>query len=116
MARGKLFSLEEIERVVAGLGRGHQFFMEHERQGGWRPPDGYVDRSGAADIFGVAARTFAQWQTDGRITCGRWARMPVGAGIGVGPGRRLYPVEEMHRLAEEFAKVGQPYVDPNNPS
>lgn len=116
MARCKLFSVEEIERIVSELGRDHQFFMEPDGHGGWRPPEGYVDRSAAADIFGVATGTFVHWQTDGRISCGRWARIPVGAGMGEGGGRRVYPVEELRRLAEEFAKVGKPYIDPNEPA
>jgi hypothetical protein len=115
MARCKLFSVEEIERIVAELGRDHHFFMEPDGQGGWRPPDGYVDRSGAAEMFDVATGTFVHWQTDGRITCGRWARIPVGEGAGCG-GRRVYPAAELARLAEEFAKVGKPYVDGNDPS
>lgn len=113
MARCKLFSIEEIQRIVAEMGRDHHFFMEPDGQGGWRPPTGYIDRDGAAAMFGVATSTFLHWQTDGRITCGRWARLPIGE---LGGGRRVYPVEELSRLAEEFDKVGKPYVDPDDPS
>jgi DNA-binding transcriptional MerR regulator len=116
LARCKLFAVEETERIVAELGRDHHFFMEPDGDGGWRVPGGYVGRAGAAEIFGVAQGTFVHWQTDGRITCGRWARIPVGAGMGEGGGRRVYPVDELRRLVEEFSKVGQPYVDPADAS
>lgn len=116
--RCKLFRIEEVDRVIAEAGRDHLFFMEPDGQGGWCPPAGYVCRAEAAAIFDVAESTFVHWQSDGRITCGRWARMPVGeAGLADGAGgRRVYPVEELRRLAEEFGKVGQPYIDPADPS
>ena len=47
MARCKLFSVTEIERIVAELGRDHHFFMEPDGQEGFRAPAGYVDRRGA---------------------------------------------------------------------
>lgn len=109
--RCKLFDVEEVGRVVEELGRDHSFFMEPDGQGGWRPPAGYVDRGGAARMFGVAERTMVSWQTEGRITCGRWARMPVGES----GGRRVYPVEELCRLVGEFDKVGRPYPDADDP-
>ena len=88
--------------------------MEPDSHDGWHAPVGYVDKCGAADMFGVAQRTINTWQTEGRITCARWARIPVGAGMGEGGGRRVYPIEELRRLVEEFSKVGQPYVDPDD--
>ena len=60
MARCKLFSIEEIDRLVEEAGRDHLFFIESDGSGGWRPPEGYVDRYGAAKIFGVAGRTIAK--------------------------------------------------------
>jgi hypothetical protein len=106
----------EIDRIVTELGRDHQFFMEPDGNGGWRPPEGHVGRAGAAEMFGVAEGTFVHWQTDGRITCGRWARIPVGAGMGEGGGRRVYPIDALRPLVEELEKAGKPYVDPANPS
>ncbi len=44
------------------------------------------------------------------------ARIAVGRGtMGGCGGRRVYPVEELRWLAEELAKVGKPYIDPNDP-
>jgi predicted site-specific integrase-resolvase len=111
MARCKLFSVAEIERIVAELGRDHAFFLERVGRGDYRPPLGYVGRAGAADLLGVAERTFLQWQTMGRITCGRWARMPVGEG----GGRRVYPVDELRRQMESIAAAGGPYLDTSAP-
>jgi hypothetical protein len=116
MARCKLFSIEEIDRLVEEAGRDHLFFMESNGRGEWRAPEGYVDRDDAAKIFGVATGTFVHWQTDGRINCGRWARIPVEeASVRGCGGRRVYPVDELRRLAEEFSKVGKPYPDPKDP-
>jgi transposase len=111
-ARCKLFSVEEIERLVAERGRDHLFFLEADGAGGWCPPAGYVGRGEAAKIFGVTESTFVHWQSNGWITCGRWARAPVGvAGVN---GRRAYPVEELRRMVEAFEKVSQPYADPQD--
>jgi hypothetical protein len=64
------------------------------------PPPGTVDRHEAARIFGVAARTFSGWQTQGRITCGRLVSVPGRPGQ-----QKVYPVEELRRLAEAFKQV-----------
>ncbi|HYE19058.1 MAG TPA: AP2 domain-containing protein, partial [Tepidisphaeraceae bacterium] len=111
----KLYAVEEVDRLVAEAGRDHDFFVESDGAGGWRLPAGYVGRAGAAAMFGVAEGTFVHWQGGGRITCGRWARAPVGAPVGVS-GRRAYPVDEIARLVAEFEKAGKPYVDPADPA
>jgi predicted site-specific integrase-resolvase len=114
MARCKIFSIEEIDRLVAECGRDHEFYLEPDGNGGWQIPAGYVDRDGAAAMFGVATSTFVHWQSDGRITCGRWARVPSEhATIGVN-GRRVYPVEALRPLVAEFEQHGKPYIDPND--
>jgi predicted site-specific integrase-resolvase len=114
MARCKLFSVEEIERIVAERGRDHAFFLEPDARGGYSLPKGYVGREEAADLLGIAVRTFIQWQSMGRIACGRWARAPVGEGMGCG-GRRVYPVDELRRRMEALAGASDPYVDPSDP-
>ena len=115
--RCKLFSVAEIDRLVVELGRDHHFFMESDGAGGgaggWRVPDGHVGRGGAAEIFGVAESTFVHWQGEGWITCGRWARLPPGAGSGGGV-RRVYPVEALCLQRDAFRD--EPYVDPHDAS
>jgi hypothetical protein len=114
MARCKIFSIDEIDRVVAECGRDHEFYLEPDGNGGWKIPAGHVDRDGAAAMFGVATGTFVHWQTDGRIACGRWARVPSEhAAIGV-HGRRAYPVEALFPLVAEWEQRGKPYIDPND--
>ena len=113
--RCKLFPVEEVDRLIVEQGRDHDFLLEPDGEGKCRLPAGYVGRAGAAAMFGVAEGTFAHWQTDGRIACGRWARAPAGAPQGVS-GRRAYPVDEIARLVAVFDQAGKPYVDPADPT
>jgi hypothetical protein len=65
------------------------------------PPVGFVDRHGAARMFGVAAGTWGQWERRGRVAdCGRIVPIP-----GTGTRTKLYAVEELQQLLDEFAKV-----------
>jgi hypothetical protein len=57
---------------------------------------GYVDRHGARRLFGVAERTWSQWEKQGRITCGRMIALPGQ------PPRKVYPIDELRRLVVEF--------------
>jgi hypothetical protein len=74
------------------------------------PPPGFVGREEASRMFGVGIRTWVTWEGEGRITCGQSVRIPGK------PGRcKLYPVEEVRRLAEEFSRRHCPYPDPDRP-
>src|SRR5687768_9387452 len=60
------------------------------------PPPGFVDREEAARRFGVAARTWADWERAGKVDCGKWFKLPWG-------GRRmLYPLEAVERMVREL--------------
>ena len=62
------------------------------------PPPGMVDRHGAAEILGMAERTFSTREAEGRVTCGRIVAVPGRTGT-----YKIYPIDELRRLADEFA-------------
>jgi hypothetical protein len=70
------------------------------------PPPGTVDRHEAARILGTSTRTFSTWEMLGRVTCGRLLSIPGRPGQ-----QKVYPVEELRRLAEEF-KQPPPFPPP----
>jgi hypothetical protein len=64
------------------------------------PPPGFVGREEAARMFGVSQRTLSHWEERGRVRCGRSIAAPDR------PGRvKLYPVDAVRRLVEEFKQV-----------
>jgi hypothetical protein len=73
------------------------------------PPPGMVERDDACQMFGIAEKTWSEWERKGRITCGRYFPLPDDK-----PGRcKLYPIEELERLREELSQLGKPYPDPD---
>ena len=111
--RCKLYRADDVDRVVAEAGRDHDFFAVPDGAGGWDVPPGYVGRVEAAAMLGMVGRTFVRWQTEGWITCGRWARPPVGER---GAGRRAYPIGALRARVEAFDATGRPHVDPADPT
>src|SRR5215217_1607883 len=73
--------------------------------GGAWPPPGFVDRHGAAAMFGVSWDTWKHWTIAGRVTCaGHWAIAPGGGR------RRVYAVADLERLRERMRAAGEIYV------
>ncbi len=116
--RCKLYRVEDVERFVATLPEDHWLFLEFdEKRLRWVPPVNYVFNDEAAEIVNVSTHTFKHWQHQEKIECGRLARVPPGeAGPGEGVARRVYPVDELERLAEERERNGRPYADPDDPT
>jgi len=73
-------------------------------------PAGMIDRHAACAMFGVAIRAWMEWERQGRITCGKMFRNPGKPGQ-----RKLYPIDEITRLAEEHQRRYEPYPDPERP-
>ena len=78
------------------------------------PPPGFVTREQACRIVGIKIRTLCTWEEEGRFERGIFFQVPGK------PGRcRLYPIDEVNRVAEEHERskeVPQPYPDPNRPT
>lgn len=72
------------------------------------PPPGMMDRRAACRMFDIAYETWQHWENDGRVPAGQWVPRPFGKS-----GRcKVYPIEELNRLLEEFNRIGKPYPDP----
>jgi hypothetical protein len=86
--RAKLYPLDELRRLREEFVNPPPF-----------PPDGFVDRQGAARILGVAGRTLCTWENEGRVTCGQNASIPGKAGQ-----YKIYPRAELEQLKEQFER------------
>jgi predicted site-specific integrase-resolvase len=95
--RTKLYPIEELRRVIDAL------------RGGPFPPAGFVDRDGAARMFGVSPFTFKAWVVQGKVSCGRPTAIPGGGQC------YLYAVEDLERLKDVIKPEGQPYPDTATP-
>ena len=73
------------------------------------PPPGFIDRRGACRMFGIGFGAWKHWERTGRVRCGRWAPQPLAKRGGK---CRIYPIDELNRLLEEFNNIGKPYADP----
>lgn len=71
------------------------------------PPPGWIDRRGACRMFGVCFAAWHRWELTGRVRCGRSVPRPDGTGR-----CRIYPIDALNRLFEEFSRIGKPYPDP----
>ena len=102
----KIYPVEELRRQVEEFKKEPPF-----------PPPGFVGRHEACRIFGVAIKTWTEWESRGRITCGRLVPNPGK------PGRcKIYPADELRRIkedldrqAEEESRRLEPYPDPQRP-
>jgi hypothetical protein len=76
------------------------------------PPAGFVDRHEAARMLGIGDRTLSTWESMGRVSCGRVVPVPGKSGTA-----KIYPVEELRRLAGRFQaerelKASEPFPPP----
>lgn len=69
----------------------------------WHVPAGYMRREEAWEKFGVGIRVWERWEREGKITCGQR----------VGQAPKLYKVEDIHRMLDEYGRWCPPYPDPD---
>jgi hypothetical protein len=81
-------------------------FRDRENPREYHVPPGYVRMTEAAHLFGVEYATFHRWELEGLITCGT---RDVGAGI------KVYPIDQLKQMLEEYGKYSPPYPDPQRP-
>ncbi len=72
------------------------------------PPPGFIDRRGACRMFGVGFAAWKHWERTGRVRCGQWVLQPLEKHGGK---CRIYPIDELKQLLEEFNNIGKPYPD-----
>ena len=63
-------------------------------------------------MFGIGSAAWKHWERTGRVRCGQWTRQPLHKHGGK---CRIYPIDELNRLLEEFNNVGKSYPDPDRP-
>lgn len=99
----KIYTVEELEQLKASLFSPDKVYKDS--QGQYHVPPGLMRREEVWRTFGVSRSVWDRWESEGLITCGKR----------YGRGPKLYPVEEIQRLAEEFGRVAPPYPDPERP-
>jgi hypothetical protein len=100
--RRMLYPIHELKRLVEELRGADKSFPDPEKPGQYTAPDGYVRRRDACAMFGVEFITWARWEREGKITCGKR----------FGGGPKWYPIEEIKRMLLECGRLMPPYPDP----
>lgn len=101
-----LYAVGDLERLFEEMRGEGKAYWDPKNPGYYRVPDGYVRQRDAWRMFGVDKGTWKRWEREKQITCGR----RVNAG-----GPKLYKLEDLQRLLEEFGKYAPPYPDPDRP-
>jgi hypothetical protein len=101
-----LWAVEDVKRMLEEMRGPDKAYWDPENPGFYRVPPGYVGRKEAWRMFGVDKGTWKRWEREGQITCGK--RVNRG-------GPKLYKVEDLERLLEEFGRYVPPYPDPDRP-
>lgn len=99
----KIYSIEDIHRLKEELFGADKLYKSAD--GHYHVPAEFVRREEAWERFGVSKPTWERWEREGRITCG--SRVPGGP--------KLYKVEDIGRMLDEYGRYCPPYPDPQRP-
>jgi hypothetical protein len=99
----KLYAIEDLQRLKEELFGEGKLYKGADQQ--WRVPAGFVRREQAWEKFGVSKPVWERWEREGKITCGE--RVPGGP--------KLYKVEDIDRMLDEYGRYAPPYPDPDRP-
>jgi transposase len=102
-ARRKVYAVADLERLREELFGEDKLYKDGGNT--WHVPAGFVRRDEAWERFGVGKNTWERWEREGTIACGE--RIPGGP--------KLYKVEDVERLLEEYGTFCPPYPDPERP-
>jgi hypothetical protein len=100
----KLYAIEDLHRLKQEL-FGEDKLYKRGTDGTYHVPAGLVTREEAWATFGVSMSTWWRWEREGKITCGQ--RVPGGP--------KLYKLEDIHRMLDEYGRWAPPYPDPDRP-
>jgi AP2 domain len=103
-ARVMVYRVEDIERLRDEL-FGEDKLYKDGKSGRYHVPADLVTREEAWETFGVNKPVWERWEREGKITCGQ--RVPGGP--------KLYRVEDINRMLDEYGKWAPPYPDPDRP-
>jgi hypothetical protein len=101
--RYRVYAVADLERLREELFGEDKLYKSADNQ--WHVPPGYMRRDEAWERFGVHKVTWERWEREGTITCG--TRVPGGP--------KLYKVEDIHRMLDEYGTYCPPYLDPDRP-
>jgi hypothetical protein len=102
-ARRTIYRVEDLHRLKQELFGEDKVYKAADNL--WHIPSGYIGREEAWDKFGVQKVTWERWEREGKITCGQ--RVPGGP--------KLYRIEDIERMLDEYGKWAPPYPDPDRP-
>ena len=104
--RCKLYAIEDLRRLMEEMRGADKAYWAPQNPGYYRVPPGFVRRHEACRMFGVSLQTWKRWQRERIITCGE--RVNRG-------GPKLYKVEDLQRLLDQYGRYAPPYPDPHRP-
>ena len=97
----KLYAIEDLRRLKEQLFGDDKLYKGAD--GHYHVPPEFVRREEAWEKFGVHKVTWERWEREGKITCGE--RVPGGP--------KLYKVEDINRMLDEYGRYAPPYPDPD---
>jgi hypothetical protein len=104
--RCSLYPIEQLQRLLQEMRGPDKVYWDPENPGSYRIPEGYVRQRDAWRMFGVDRGTWRRWEREGHVTCGTRVRRS---------GPKLYKLEDLNRLLEEFGRYAPPHPDPHRP-
>src|SRR5688500_19844804 len=99
-----VYALEDLQKLMEELRGPGKAYWDPNNPGFYHVPPGYVRQKQAWRMFGVDRGTWKRWEREKQITCGR--RVNRG-------GPKLYKLEDLQRLLEEYGRYCPPYPDPD---
>jgi transposase len=101
--RQRLYKVEDLERLREELFGEDKLYKGAD--GHYHVPAEFIGREEACAKFGVSISIWWRWEREGKITCGQ--RVPGGP--------KLYKVEDIYRMLDEYGKYCPPYPDADRP-
>jgi transposase len=98
-----IYAIADLQRMREELFGEDKLYKGSDNQ--YHVPADLIRREEAWERFGVGIGTWQRWEREGVITCG--ARVPAGP--------KLYKLQDIERLLEEYGKFSPPYPDPDRP-
>ncbi|MCI0676359.1 MAG: hypothetical protein L0Y42_11375, partial [Phycisphaerales bacterium] len=98
-----VYAIEDLERMREELFGDDKLYKDSKNQ--YHVPPGLARRQVAWRMLGVEIKTWERWEREGRIQCGM--RVPGGP--------KLYEIQDIQRLLEEFGRLAPPHPDPQRP-
>jgi hypothetical protein len=100
----RIYKIADVQRLKEELFGADKLYKDGQ-SGIYHLPAGLLTRQEAWEKFGVGISTWQRWEREGKIACGR--RVPSGP--------KVYRVDDIERLLDEYGKLSPPCPDPDRP-